>query len=161
MISQEIRTVWPQHYLAEDVQEVKDYMNTSQTVKEMLQELEGRLAFHEKKANETRALIQGIRDIGKEENGHTKETLVVHGQEFQNLGIAESASIMIKRANRPLHVSEIAKGLDAGGYHFRSKNPENSIAPVLYQAADKKIYGIVKKPKNTYTIEEIESRAKN
>ena len=158
---QEIRTVWPQQYLAEDIQEIKDFMNTSQTVKEMLQELEGRLAFHEKKANETRALIQSIKDIGKEENGHAKETLVVHGQEFQNRSIAESASIMIQRANRPLHVSEIAKGLDAGGYHFRAKNPGNSIGPVLYQAAEKKVHGIVKKPKNTYSIEEIESRAKN
>ena len=66
---------------------------------------------------------------------------------------------MIRRAKRPMHVSEIIKGLEAGGYHFRAKKPENSVAPVLYQAAEKGMHELVKKPKNTYSLKEVEDRA--
>jgi len=154
----EIRIQWPEYYLAKETQEWEEYMNSSKTIKDALEELRAKEAFHVKKTEEIRALIQGLESFGRNGDEQNKDTLVIHGQEFMNTGIADAAATMIRRANRPLHVSEIVKGLEAGGYHFKAKSPENSVAPVLYLAASKKQYGLVKKPKNTYSLKEVEER---
>ncbi len=131
-------------------------MNTSKTIKDALLELRVKEAFYVKKTEEVRALIQGLESFGRNGDEQDKEAWVINGQEFINTGIAEGAATMIRRAKRPMHVSEIIKGLEAGGYHFKAKKPENSVAPVLYLAANKGQHGIIKKPKNTYTLKEIE-----
>jgi hypothetical protein len=154
----EIRIEWPKHYLAKEIQEWSEYMNNSKTIRDALQELRAKEMFYAQKLDAVKALIQGLESFGKNGDEQSNETLVIHGQEFMNIGIAEAAATMIRRAKRPLHVSEIITGLQAGGYHFKAKKPENSVAPVLYQAADKKQHGIVKMPKNTYTLKEIEDR---
>jgi hypothetical protein len=153
-----IKTEWPMYYLAKELQEWNEYMNTSKTIKDALLELRAKEAFYVKKAEEVRALIQGLESFGRNGDEQNKEVLVINGQEFINAGIAEAAATMIRRAKRPMHVSEIVKGLEAGGYHFKAEKPENSVAPVLYQAAGSGSHGIVKMPKNTYTLKEIEDR---
>ena len=153
-----VRIEWPKHYLAKEIQEWTEYMNSSKTIRDALDELRAKEAFHLKKAEEARTLIQGLESFGKNGDEQNKDTLVVHNQEFVNSGIAEAATIMIRRANRALHVSEIVKGLEAGGYHFKAKKPDNSVAPVLYLAASKRQHGLVKKPKNTYSLKEVEDR---
>ena len=158
MVTTEIRIVWPAHYLAKEIEEWEEYMSASKTIKDALQEFRAREAYHLKKIEEIRTLIQGLESYGRNGDDQNKDVLVVNGQEFINAGIAEAAAIMIRRAQRPMHVSEIIKGLEAGGYHFKAKKPENSVAPVLYQAADKGQHGIVKMPKNTYSLKGIENR---
>jgi hypothetical protein len=161
MHSSIIRIEYPEPYLAKDLQEWNDYMSSSKPIKDAVAELEAREAFHLKKAAEMRDLIKSLKLLADNGEPTNQDTVTVRDQEFVNTGIAESAAIMIRRAKRPLHVSEIVKGLEAGGYHFKAKNPESSVAPVLYLTAankEKNRFGIIKKPKNTYSLKELEDR---
>ena len=83
------------------------------------------------------------------------ESLSVGANEFASSGIAEAAVVVLKKAQKPLHVSEILDALKAGGYIFKGANPLNSVAPVLHMAAQNKKHGIVSKGKNTYSLKEI------
>lgn len=83
------------------------------------------------------------------------ESLSVGANEFAFSGIAEAAVMVLKRAQKPLHASEILDALKAGGYIFKGANPLNSVAPVLHIAAQNKKHGLVSKGKNTYSLKEV------
>ena len=153
-----IKIEYPEHYLAEELKEWTEYMSGSKKISDALDELRTKRAFHLKRAEEMNALIRGLESLTSNGDEQSGEGLSVRNGEFMDSGIAEAAVIMIRRANRPLHVREIADGLKAGGYHFKTTNPTNSVAPVLYMASEKEQHGIIKKPKNTYSLKEIEDR---
>ena len=114
-------------------------------------DLRSKLDFHRKKVEEIEAAIRALDRVTTEPG-----SITVENKEFAALGIAEAAVKMIHRAKRPLHVKEIAQGLEAGGYTFKTGNPLGSIAPVLYMAARDKKYGLISKGKNTYSLTELE-----
>jgi len=130
-------------------------------LKEAIDELRAQRASYVLKIEELDKAIKVLETVASSNGSSSHGTMVVHGTEFTNAGIAEAAVTMIRRANHPLHVKEVTEGLLAGGYKFKSDNPLNSVGPVLYLAARDHKHGIVNKGGNTYSIEEIEKRAKN
>ena len=81
----EIRVEWPEHYLAQELGEWNEYMNTSKTIKDALLELRSKEAFYVKKTEEVRSLIQGLESFGRNGDEQNKEVLVINGQEFIKL----------------------------------------------------------------------------
>ena len=133
-------------------------MDREGKLKDAVEELRSERASHVKKIEELDTLIAALETRIANRNGSVTQTIVLHNSEFANAGIAEAAVTMIRRANKPLHVKDIMHGLQAGGYKFKSENPMNSVAPVLFLAAKNEKHGIVAKGGNTYSLEEIESK---
>jgi len=135
-------------------------MDREGKLKDALDELRAERTTTVRKLEELDTLISGLKDRISGENGRTSvsRTVVIHPTEFSNRGIAEAAEIMIRRANRSLHVKEVVEGLTAGGYEFKTKKPLGSVAPVLFSAAKKKNAKLVFNGKNTYSLKEIESK---
>lgn len=131
-------------------------MKQNGTLKAAMDDLRTKLSFHQNKIAEIEKALDALKSITSDETSDY-QTAVMHPTEFANTGIAEAAVLLIKRANRPLHVKEIAGALGAGGYEFKTDNPLGSIAPVLYMAAKNKKHGIVNKGKNTYSISQVEA----
>ncbi len=132
-------------------------MKQDGTLKAAMDDLRAKLEFHRRKAGEIETALRALESVASD-NGSAPQTVVMHQAEFANAGIADAAVIMIRRAKRPLHVKEIAEGLQAGGYVFRTDNPLGSVAPVLYMAA-KSRKDLVKTGKNTYSIRENQNQA--
>lgn len=131
-------------------------MKQNGTLKAAIDDLKAKLEFHRRKVQEIENALEALKSVSGDEGDYS--TAVMHNKEFVRSGIAEAAATLIKRTQRPLHVQEIADALQAGGYVFKTDNPVGSVGPVLYQAADKGAYGLVRKPKNTYSIAEIEAK---
>lgn len=135
-------------------------MDRESKLQDAIGELRTERAAHVRKIEELDGLIAALEArISNQKNGSFTATVVLHGNEFSSRGIAEAAEKMIRRANRPLHVKDIAEGLKAGGYQFRSKRPAGSVAPVLYQAAKKKGALLVFMGKNMYSLRGLEEKA--
>jgi hypothetical protein len=132
-------------------------MKQNGTLKAAMDDLRSKLEFHRKKAVEIETALRALESVASDDSS-SHQTVVMHGKEFANAGIADAAVIMLRRANRALHVKEIAEGLDAGGYEFKAKDPMSSIAPILYMSAKNKKHGIISKGKNTYSLKEIEDK---
>jgi hypothetical protein len=139
------------------LQALAETMQKEGKLGEAINELLAERETHVKRIAELDTAIRVLQTIGG--NGTPSETMVLHKEEFANAGIAEAAVAMIKRANRPLHVRDIMKGLEAGGYKFKGENPLNSVAPVMYLAhSNGHKHGIVRTGKNVYSLLEIEER---
>lgn len=152
--------IWESHgpnklsFAVVDERQIQE-MKQNGTLKAAIDDLRAKLEFHRKKVQEYETAIAALQSVSGEES---YSTAVMHNKEFARSGIAEAAATLIKRTQRPLHVQEIADALQAGGYVFKTDNPAGSVGPVLYQAADKGAYGLVRKPKNTYSTTEIETK---
>jgi hypothetical protein len=144
--------------LSSEFKEWADIMIRENSLKQTIEDFRAERAGYVKKIEELDGLIKALESRLNGKNGTPSQTMVIHGTEFTNAGIAEAAVTMIRRAQRPLHVKEIAEGLQAGGYKFKSDNPLNSVGPVLFLADKNNKHGIVSKGKNTYSIREIEDR---
>ena len=124
---------------------------------EAMDEIRTEKAAHLKRVQELDDALRVLENLGR--NGHNAPSLIAHNpKEFANAGIAEAAVIMMRRANSALHVREIMKGLQDGGYVFKTDNPLSSVAPVLYMSAKNRKHGIVSMGKNTYSLKEIEEK---
>jgi hypothetical protein len=132
-------------------------MKQNGTLKAAMDDLREKLSFHETKAAEIRRALDALKSVASDESSDY-QTAVMHPSEFAKAGIAEASVTLIKRANRPLHVKEIAGALEAGGYVFNTDNPIGSIAPVLYMAAKQKKHSLINMGKNTYSIAQIETK---
>ena len=135
-----------------------DKMEREGRIKDAVEELRVERAAMLRKVEELDHLINGLESRISNGSGTVTQTIILHDKEFEQTGIAKAAETMIRRARKPLHVKDIAKGLVAGGYKFQSKNHPNSVAPVLYQTAARKNSPLVRLPKNTYSLEELETK---
>jgi hypothetical protein len=133
-------------------------MDREGRLKDAVEELHSERSSYVKKIEELDNLIRALETRIANRDGSVTQTIVLHNSEFANAGIAEAAVIMIRRANKPLHVKDIMSGLKAGGYKFKSSKPMNSVAPVLFLAAKHHKHGIVSRGGNTYSLEEIASK---
>jgi hypothetical protein len=131
-------------------------MKQNGTLKAAMDDLREKRAFHQTKIAEIDKALDALKSVASDDTAEY-QTTVMHPTEFAKAGIAEAAVMLIKRANRPLHVKDIAGALKAGGYTFKTDNPMGSIAPVLYMAAKNSKHGLVNKGKNTYSIIQIEA----
>ena len=125
-------------------------------ITDLLRELKVERLTFIKKVEELDKIIMAIES--RTENGSEGITsiAVTDSKEFERSGIAEAAVVIIRRANRGVHIKEVNESLEAGGYEFRTDKPLASISNVLWQAAKKKTLGIMAKGNNVYSIEEIE-----
>lgn len=144
--------------LSSEFKEWTDTMIREGSLKETIADFRAERAEYVKKIEEIDGILKSLEARLNGKRGATAQTMVIHNAEFVNAGIAEAAVIMIRRAQRPLHVKEIAEGLEAGGYKFKADNPLNSVGPVLFLADKNGKHGIVGKGKNTYSIREIEDQ---
>ena len=141
-----------------EFKEWADEMIREDSLKQTIEDFRAERAEYVKKIVDLDHLLAELEARLNGKKGSTSQTIVIHNAEFANAGIAEASVLMIRRANRPLHVKEIAEGLAAGGYKFKADNPLNSVGPVLFLADKNHKHGIVSKGKNTYSIKEIEDR---
>jgi hypothetical protein len=141
-----------------EVKERADAMIREGSLKETIADFRAERAEYVKKIEEIDSILKSLESRLNGKHGVTAQTMVIHNAEFVNTGIAEAAVTMIRRAQRPLHVKEIAEGLEAGGYKFKADNPLNSVGPVLFLADKHHKHGVVSKGKNTYSIKEIEDK---
>jgi hypothetical protein len=132
-------------------------MEKEDRLKDAIIELRAQRGCYVQKIDELDRAIKVLEAVASS-NGTSDGAMVVHNMEFAEAGIAEAAVVMIRRAGRRLHVREIVKGLLAGGYNFKSNNPNNSVGPVLFLADRQKKHGVVSKGGNTYSIREVEDR---
>jgi hypothetical protein len=132
----------------------EEAMIREDSLRQTIEDLRAERAQYVAKIEELDGILKGLeqRLSGKNGGAHS-QTMAVHNKEFAGLGIAEAAVTMLKRANHPLHVKDIADGLRAGGYQFKTDKPLASVAPVLYMAAKRKKYGLVNEGKNTYSLQ--------
>jgi hypothetical protein len=144
--------------MTSEFKEWADNMIREDSLKQTIDDFRAERAGYVKKIEELDGLITALESRLNGKKGTAPQTMVIHNAEFVDAGIAEAAVLMIRRANRPLHVKEIAQGLAAGGYKFKADNPLNSVGPVLFLADKNDKHGIVSKGKNTYSIKEIDDR---
>jgi hypothetical protein len=143
--------------LSPELKERMDEMKQNGTLQAAMDDLRAKISFHQSKIAEIEKALDALKSVASDET-FEYQTAVMHPTEFAKTGIAEAAVMLIKRANRPLHVKEIAGALEAGGYKFKTDNPLGSIAPVLYMAAKNDKHGLINKGKNTYSITQIEAK---
>jgi hypothetical protein len=135
-------------------------MEKHDRLRDAIDELRAQRGCYVQKIDQLDRAIRVLETVASS-NGASDGAMVVHNMEFAEMGIAEAAVVMIRRAGRPLHVREIARGLLAGGYKFKCGNPTNSVAPVLFLADRQKKHGIVNKGGNTYSIGEVEKKTRS
>lgn len=126
-----------------------------------LNDLKSERAATAKRLEELDIAIRVLESLSSNGNGRIQRTIdsVSFGPtEFARDGIAEAAVRVLKRAGKALHVSDIVKALQTGGYIFKGSKPINSVAPVLYMAAQNRKHGIVSMGKNTYSLVELEGK---
>src|ERR1700683_2368697 len=91
-----------------------------------LHDLRAERAITAKRLEELDMAIRVMESLGsnaKNRASQPTESLSVGANEFASSGIAEAAVVVLKKAQKPLHVSEILDALKAGGYIFKGANP--------------------------------------
>ncbi len=156
--SKQLADIWLSGLPDKDIQECRKMIQNGENEK-VINKLKNKLLSWKERV---RALEVAISVLEEGEDEHPEILSTRSEIQFVTSTIPEATEQLILKAGRPLHVTEIVKGLKDGAFRFRNpRNAKRSVPGALLNARNKGKTRIKNIGKNTFSLPEVERHRSN